>query len=423
MLVMSNHPLRPLRHRDVRLLWGASVFSDIGTWVQLVIIGSLVARQSGSALQTGLVALATFLPQGLSAPVGGLLADRYDRRKIFICGLIGQGTATSAVALALATGHRSPSTLIVVILCGSCFGALGSPAYSAMIPDLVPREELMQMVSLSILSWNAGRVVGPLFGTLLGATIGAGWSIAFNAATFYSMAVAVFLVRRPFPPSANADTGTVGERLATGWRVMRGTPGCFHSWYIVVLLNVAVAPFMGLIPIYARQVFGGGTALTGVFSMTQGVGALLGTMVTSIFAAKLGVSRVFQVIVPFTVLVYISWALAPNTAAAIVTVFFLGICASSVFVITQTVAQRDAPAEQRGRVMSINQASMGAGYGCGILIVGSLGDAISLRAAFGFATLIWVVGFGFLAYRSKTWRQALDGAPIHPEPAATLAVA
>ena len=80
---MSNHPFVPLRHRAVRLLWGAAVVSDIGTWVQLIVVGSLVASGTGSAIQTGLVALATFMPQGIASPIGGLLADRFDRRRVF----------------------------------------------------------------------------------------------------------------------------------------------------------------------------------------------------------------------------------------------------------------------------------------------------------------------------------------------------
>ncbi|MEZ5229391.1 MAG: MFS transporter [Acidimicrobiales bacterium] len=78
---MPSHPFVPLRHRSVRLLWGAAVISDIGTWVQLIVVGSLVAADTGSALKTGLVALATFMPQGIASPVGGLLADRFDRRR------------------------------------------------------------------------------------------------------------------------------------------------------------------------------------------------------------------------------------------------------------------------------------------------------------------------------------------------------
>ena len=103
---MSNHPLRPLRHRAVRRIWAAGVFSDIGTWIQLVIVGSLVARATGSAFQTGLIAMATMMPPGLCARVGGLLADKFDRRRVFMAGLIGQGVVTGVLAVVIAAGQR-----------------------------------------------------------------------------------------------------------------------------------------------------------------------------------------------------------------------------------------------------------------------------------------------------------------------------
>ncbi|MFM7686598.1 MAG: MFS transporter, partial [Actinomycetota bacterium] len=132
---MSSHPFVPLRHRPVRLLWGAMVISDIGTWVQLIVVGSLVAAGTGSAVQTGLVALATFMPQGIASPVGGLLADRYDRRKVFARALLVQATVTGVLAVVLASGVRSPLVLTVLILLGSAAGATGAPSYAAMQPD------------------------------------------------------------------------------------------------------------------------------------------------------------------------------------------------------------------------------------------------------------------------------------------------
>ena len=180
---MSNHPFRPLRHRAVRLLLGASVVSDIGTWVQLIVVGSLVAADTGSAVQTGLVALATFMPQGIAAPVGGLLADRFDRRKVFASALLGQAAVTCALAVALGFGVRTPGVLTLLILLSSAAGSLGAPSQAAMQPDLVPAEELLAMISLGVYSWNAGRIIGPLLGSVLVITVGPAWTIGFNAFT------------------------------------------------------------------------------------------------------------------------------------------------------------------------------------------------------------------------------------------------
>ena len=121
LFVVSNHPFVPLRHREVRLLWGAAVVSDVGTWVQLIVVGSLVAAGTGSAIQTGLVALATFMPQGIASPVGGLLADRYDRRKVFAIALMAQALVTTVLAVVLGMGAvsythlRAPETVLEIV--------------------------------------------------------------------------------------------------------------------------------------------------------------------------------------------------------------------------------------------------------------------------------------------------------------------
>ncbi|MGZ4701587.1 MAG: MFS transporter, partial [Ilumatobacteraceae bacterium] len=282
--VVTNHPFSPLRHRAVRLLWGAAVVSDVGTWVQLIVVGSLIAASTGSAIQTGLVALATFTPQALASPVGGLLADRFDRRKVFATALMVQAVVTAVLAVTLGLGIRTPAVLILLILLASAAGATGAPAYAAMLPDLVPPEEFLAMVSLGVYSWNSGRIIGPLLGTALVLTIGPAWTIGFNAASFVVLAAAVALVRRSFRP-ARSD-GTILDRLTGGFRAARSTPGCWHGIALLVLFNLTIVPFMGLIPIYARAAYGGGTALAGMVASAQGLGAIIGGVTITVIAHR-----------------------------------------------------------------------------------------------------------------------------------------
>ncbi len=420
---MSNHPFVPLRHREVRLLWGAAVVSDVGTWVQLIVVGSLVAAGTGSAVQTGLVALATFMPQGIASPVGGLLADRYDRRKVFASALIVQALVTTVLAVVLGMGVRAPAVLTLLILLGSAAGATGAPSYAAMQPDLVPAHELMAMVSLGVYSWNSGRIIGPLLGSLLVLSVGPAWTIGFNALSFVVMAGAVSLVRRPFRPhGAEADmTATVRERLVGGWRTMRATPGCWHGVVLLVMFNLTIAPFMGLIPIYVRLEFGGGTGLTGAVASAQGIGAILGGVAITMLAAHHRRSYLLARVMFALSLALWNYALAPNLAWLIAGSAIVGACSSSMFITSSAIIQRDAPAASRGRVMSIMQASMGISYGIGLLFIGSIGDATSLRVAFAVGATLLVVFFGLLTLRSRHWRAAIDGTEllaidrVHPD--------
>ncbi len=393
-------------------MWTAAVVSDIGTWVQLIVVGSLVAAGTGSAVRTGLVALATFMPQGISSPVGGLLADRFDRRKVFSSALILQAVLTSVLAGVLGAGVREPAVLTVLILLGSAAGALGAPSYAALQPDLVPPDELMAMVSLGVYSWNSGRIVGPIVGTLLAAAVGPAWTIGFNAVSFLVLALGVWSLRRPFVP--HGDAGTIRERLADGYHTLRVTPGCWHGVIILILFNITVVPFMGLIPIYARASFDGGTGTTGLISSAQGIGAILGGIVVTMLATRHRRSVLMARLVAFVAVALTAFALAPTTPAVAAFAVLLGGGSSAMFITGSAIIQRDAPPAHRGRVMSLMQACMGVSYGTGLMFIGSIGDLTDLRLAFVIGAAAMPLGFLVITRRSRHWRRAVDGSDPAP---------
>jgi MFS family permease len=416
---VTNHPFLPLRHRAVRLLWGAAVVSDIGTWVQLIVVGSLVAASTGSAIQTGLVALATFTPQALASPVGGLLADRFDRRKVFAAALMVQALVTAVLAVTLGLGIRTPAILILLILLASAAGATGAPAYAAMLPDLVPPDEFLAMVSLGVYSWNSGRIIGPLLGTALVLTVGPAWTIGFKAASFVVLAAAVALVRRSFRP-ARSD-GTILDRLIGGIRTARSTPGCWHGIALLVLFNLTIVPFMGLIPIYARAEYGGGTGLTGLIASAQGLGAIIGGVTITVIAHRHPRSFLIGRLIMTAALGLGLYASAPNAVWAICAAVFLGGAAAGLYITASTIIQRDSPAASRGRVMSIAQAAQGVSYGIGLLFISSIGDATNLHLAFGVGSVLLLTGFGLITLRSRHWRAAVDGQEAVRRPNIALA--
>jgi MFS family permease len=416
---VTNHPFLPLRHREVRLLWGAAVVSDVGTWVQLIVVGSLVAASTGSAIQTGLVALATFTPQAIASPVGGLLADRFDRRKVFAAALMVQALVTAALAVTLGLGIRTPAALILLILLASAAGATGAPAYAAMLPDLVPPDEFLAMVSLGVYSWNSGRIIGPLLGTALVLTIGPAWTIGFNAASFVVLAAAVALVRRSFRPARS--NGTILDRLMGGFRTARSTPGCWHGIALLVLFQMTIVPFMGLIPIYARAEYGGGTGLAGMIASAQGVGAIIGGVIITVIAHRHPRSVVVGRLIVLGALGLGLYASAPNATWVVCASAFLGGAAAGLYISASTIVQRDSPAASRGRVMSIMQAAQGVSYGIGLLFIGSIGDATNLHLAFGVGAVLLMAGFGLITLRSRHWRAAVDGQEAGRRPTVALA--
>ena len=390
------------------LVWGSGLLSDVGTWVQLIVVGSLVARETGSALYTGLTALALFTPQGVCAPIGGLLADRYDRRKVFVGALLGQAVATAALALVLASGVTQPLLLAVIIVFSSAAGALGQPAYSAMLPDLVPPEELMAMVSLGIYSWNGGRIIGPILGTILVVLVGPSWTVAFNAITFALMALAVSMLRKSFMPPGTPAEG-IRARLREGWNALEQVPGCRYGIVSIMILNVAVGPFMALIPIYVREIFGGGTAMAGTFSALQGAGAIVGGLLFTVLAVRFGRDRMLIVACTALCTAYIIYALAPTSVMAGAAIIWMGAGSASIFASSMTIVQRDAPDGERGRILSLTQCGMGLCYGLGVLWISVVGDWSSLRLAFLCACGVAIIGSVTATRRAPDWREVVEG--------------
>jgi MFS family permease len=403
--------LTPLRRRPVRWVWSAGVVSDVGTWVQLVVVGSLVARNTGSALQTGLVAVATFLPQGIAAPVGGVLADRVDRRKVFAACLVGQAVFTTLLGVLIAAGHTGAALVSSVIFLQSTMGNIGGPAYQAMLPSMVPPEELMPMVSLGIASWNSGRVVGPLLGTVLDQVVGAAGAVFINAATFAVLAGVIVSLRRPFPAGARDIGSTPLQEFRVGWRAFaHGRHGKF-LFLSMVLVSMCITPFMGLLPIFAKKLYRGGTGTAGLFSSAQGVGALLGVSVLATVVARFGRSAVLRWTVPLVTSAYVGYLLGSWTPLGMLMIAAMGLGTALWFSTIQVTSQRDAAPESRARVMSLVQASFGISYGFGLLAIGRLSDVFGLRPVCIGAALCGLVGTIGVQRSYPAWRRLIDVGP------------
>ncbi len=157
---------------------------------------------------------------------------------------------TTLIAVAIACGLRDPAILSLLVLFQSGSGALGAPSLQAILPDLVPREELTAAVGLGITSWNSGRVIGPLLATAL-IPFGAQWAVAANGASFVVLWFAIYSCGRRFHPPAKVWMSARRE-LRAGFDALRRTPGCVAALGTNVTLHLVVVPFMGLIPATAR---------------------------------------------------------------------------------------------------------------------------------------------------------------------------
>jgi len=373
--------LRPFHHRNYFLLWSGGMVSVIGSWMQTVAVGALIVAHTGKATWAVVIAAGAFLPIGLLSPVGGALADRIPRRAALVAGNLLAGAVALAIALLVAAGRDGPGILTLLITVQGSVSAMVGPFQQAILPDLVPPSEFLAAVSLNSAQFNLGRVVGP---ALAGVTIAAfGYPVAFvaNAASFLAVVVALFFIRLS-PPSGRAEEIGLLAALRNGARAARGEPGCRAAIGTIALVALLASPFIALVPVMARHLTHTGArgiaSATGLLTTAQGVGAVAGALAIAPLAARFGRGRVLigsLAVLPPVLVVY---GFAPSLAVALPALFVVGLVYIGVLSGLSTVVQLRAPAELRGRVLSLYLVALGVSYPIGSLIQGPLADSLGL---------------------------------------------
>ena len=327
----------------------------------------------------GLVAAATFVPTAFLGPVGGALADRMPRKAILLTTTAVQMFFAGLITTLTVIGDPAPAVIALVAFGGGCAAAIGFPAYQAMIPDLVPIEDLPGAIALGSAQWNLGRVIGPL---LAGVTItlgGISWALGINTVSFFAVIVVLLLITLP-RPAADARSVKILAAIRSGFRLVRADPGLRVVIQTMSLNTLLAAPFIALVPAMAIKVLRSGKGGVSVLVTAQGIGAVArrardrarSACATACAGSWCGRSGWFRSRSSST-------PIAPNlplSAVAILVVGALYLASLSSFT---TIAQQRAPAEFRGRVLSVNNVILGTVYPLGAAFQGFLADHFGLR--------------------------------------------
>ena len=414
---MALASLRPLRSRNFALIWSAALVSNVGTWMQTVALGILVFARTGQPAWTGLVAAAGFLPIGLLAPLGGALADRLDRRRWLMATTTAEMSFAALLALLAALGRDPPGVLVLLSFLGGASGAIGFPAYQAMVPDLVPPEDLLAAVSLSSAQFNLGRVIGPALAGLALLTHDYAVVFGINAASFAAVVVALSLVRLPPPRPADGPIGML-SRLAVGARVAWAEPGCRAAIELIAVVALLASPFIALVPAMAAVVHHGGIDVaetTAVLVTAQGIGAVLGALALPTLAERFGRRSVVRVALFTLPLLLVLYGVAPGLGWAVPAFVVVGAGYITVLSGLNTVVQVRAPAESRGRVLGLYMMGLGIVYPIGAVLQGLVAGRAGVRAVtVGGAVVLLVVVAGVALVHPSTL-DALGDPPVRED--------
>ncbi|HLI61874.1 MAG TPA: MFS transporter [Terriglobales bacterium] len=344
--------VRALRHRNFQLFFAGQLISLIGTWMQTIAQSWLVYRMTNSAFLLGLVGFAGQIPVFIMAPVGGIVADRNNRRRVVI------GTQTSSMILAgilaaLTLSHRVQVWQIMVLAMGlGVVNAFDIPARQAFLIDMVGREDLINAIALNSSMFNGARIIGPAIAGILVASIGEGWCFFANAVSYLAV-IAGLLLMRIERPATLATSGSPLENIIEGFAFVRNTAPIRAILLLLGLVSLVGMPYAVLMPIFADKVLHGGARGLGILMCATGVGALLGA---ASMAARVGVRGLGKLIAVcaggfgLSLILFASSRIFWLSTLLLVPVgFFMMVQMAS----SNTLIQAMVPDALRGRVMAV----------------------------------------------------------------------
>jgi predicted MFS family arabinose efflux permease len=280
----------PLAGRVFRLLWIAQFASNLGTWMQTV--GEQWLLVGHGALMVTLVQVAAGAPVVLLALPAGVLADLTDRRRLLIWAQLAMAALAGIQAALALTHHLPPSALLGITFLLGCGFALNSPAWQAIQPGLVPRDQLAQASALGAVNMNTARAIGPAIGGILVSAAGAGWTFALNAVSF--LWIAVVLVRwhpADSAPRSGQEREHVLAAMRAGSRYIRHSPRIRRIMLRAALFAPGAAGMWALLPVVARQRLGLGSSGYGLLLGAVGIGAVGGAALLPRARRKLSSGR------------------------------------------------------------------------------------------------------------------------------------
>lgn len=373
-------------HPNFRLLWVGLVVSNVGTWVQTVAQGWLIHDLTGKYLDLGLLGLARAVPLLTLSLFGGTLADRLDKRRLLYWtqGLMAFFAFVQGVLAAL--GVVRVWHIWTLGFASAVVLAFDQPTRQALLPALVPREDLLNAIALMSVSFNGAAILGPALAGLLVPLVGYAWAFYLNALSFGAVLLAVYwlrLARRPRP----AGTKPVLQEAAEGFIYIVRHPIIRTLTVMAAVVGFFAAPYNQMLPGYRLLLHIDRRAL-GLLTSAPGLGTLLGGFAVARFAHTRHKGRLMLGAAGLTVLALALFSLSRSYYLSVGSLVLVGATLTGYTATMQTLLQQNTDDVHRGRVMSMFTLTVLGLSPLGALPLGALSDAVGAPWAIFSATLL-----------------------------------
>ena len=396
---------RALRHRNFQLFFSGQLISLVGTWMQTVAQSWLVYRLTGSGLKLGAVGFASQIPVFLFAPLGGITADRYDRRRV----VVATQTASMLLAFALAALTLSGKVQVWhVFVLASLLGVVNAfdiPARQSFLVDMVGKEDLMNAIALNSSMFNGARVIGPAVAGILVAKLGEGWCFFANGVSYVAVIIGLLLMDVNAAPRVSAETSPF-EHIIEGFRFVNRTAPIRALLLLLGVVSVTGMPYVVLMPIFAARILhsGGqqlasligshdlGAVRLGILMGATGVGALLGALTLAMRSGVKGLGRWVTVCCAGFGVSLMLFAASPFFWLSVILLMPVGYFIMLQMACSNTLIQVMVPDALRGRVMAVYSMMFMGLAPIGALLGGALADRLGAPLTVAIGGLAAVAG-------------------------------
>ncbi len=352
-------------------MWIGACTSTIGTWMQVVAQQWLVYTLSkDDPFFLGLDGFLGQIPIVLFSLLGGVMADRTDRRKMLLGSqYVQMTTALVLAALTFAHVERVWHILVLSFIVGSA-QSFGGPAYSALVPSLVPKENLPNAIALNSIQFNLGRVIGPALGGITLATVGAAWCFGLNGISFIAVIITLYMINTSFIPTKSGESMLTSMKQGIAFiRVQEGMKPLIVMSFLMTMMAI---PLITFLPVFAKEVLHGSSETFTALLICSGVGAICGALMVAGLAKTKNQGRTALLMLIVLGVATIVFSQSTSVILSCIMIFFAGAAMITVFASITSLVQAITEDNMRGRVMSVYNVAFRGGMPIGMLVVGKL---------------------------------------------------
>ncbi len=394
---------KSLHYRDYRLLWTGTILGSAGQWIQQVTVGWLVWELTRSGFLLGAINGFRSLPLLLLGPFGGVAADRVERKRLLLFSNLLLLVATAAMAAVILAGQLEVWHLFAFSLVTGIAWAFNNPVRQSIVPNLVPRADLMNALALNAAGFNSMRVLGPSVGGVLVAKLGGGENFLLQSLAY--LGVTAMVLQMVVPEITRADEVSIRENLTDGAKYVWQHPVLRLQMALALVPMVVGMPYMTLMPIFAQDVLHRGATGYGLLVGAVGVGAVIGTLGLASLGSLQNKGRVLLGAVFTLGAAIILFSFSRSFALSLSILVMSGIAQMIYMTTNQTMLQLAIPDALRGRVMGIYMLNQGL-LPLGSLFAGAMADAFSApTSAFVMGSLVCLFAIAFIV-KAETIRAA-----------------